>query len=153
LSVFAGDDVNFVNAPFVAQERGIAVKTSVSKKTHNYTSLLTIRVKTDEGDSEISGTIFGKSDPRITGINGIIIEAVPEGNLLMFTNVDKPGVIGALGTYLGQKGINIGQFHLGRTAPLKDAICIVNVDSELNKEIVDGVAKIPNMLKAWAIKL
>jgi len=153
LSVFAGDDVNFVNAPFVAQERGIAVKTSVSKKAHNYTSLLTIRVKTDEGDSEISGTIFGKSDPRITSINGIIIEAVPEGNLLMFTNVDKPGVIGALGTYLGQKGINIGQFHLGRTAPLKDAICIVNVDSELNKEIVDGVAKIPNMLKAWAIKL
>lgn len=153
LSHFAGDDVNFVNAPFVAKERGIDVKTSVSKKAINYAGLLTINVKTDEGENTISGTIFGKEDARITSINGIHIEAVPEGNMLMFTNVDKPGVIGALGTYLGQKGINIGQFHLGRSAPLKDAISIVNVDSELDKSVVEGVVKIPNMLKAWAIKL
>ncbi len=153
LSFFAGDDVNFVNAPFVAKDRGIGVKTTVSRKAVDYTGLLTLRVATDEGENVISGAIFGRSEPRIVNINGIHIEAVPEGNMLMFTNVDKPGVIGALGTYLGQKGINIGQFHLGRSQPFKDAISIVNVDSELGSDVVDGVLKIPNMLKAWAIKL
>jgi len=129
------------------------LKTSVSKMAHNYAGLLTIRVVTDEGEQNISGTIFGKGDQRIVNINGTHIEASPEGNLLVFTNVDRPGVIGAVGTFLGQKGINIAQFHLGRTAPLKDAISIVNVDSELDKTVVEGILKVPNMLKAWAIKL
>ncbi len=153
LGVFAGDDINFVNAPFVAIERGISVKTTISKMAHNYAGLLTIRVKTDEGEQSISGTIFGKTEQRIVNINGTHIEAIPEGNLVVFTNVDRPGVIGAVGSYLGQKGINIAQFHLGRTGPLKEAISIVNVDSELDKSVIEGILKVPHLLKAWVIKL
>lgn len=148
-----GAEVNFVNAPFLAQERGIEVKTTVSKKAHDYAGLLTVRVITDQGEQNISGSIFGKTDPRIVSINDTHIEAVPEGNLLVFTNTDRPGVIGAVGTLLGQRKINIGQFHLGRTAPLKDAISIVNVDSPVDKGVVDAILKLDNMLKAWAIKL
>ncbi len=153
LSYIAGDEINFVNAPSIAQERGIDVKTTVSKKAHDFTGLLTISVTTDEGTNSISGTIFGKKEPRIVNIDGVHIEAVPEGQMLIFTNRDKPGVIGAVGTYLGENGINIAQFRLGRTAPLKEAVCIVNVDSAISDEVLEGFLKIPNIIKAWTVKL
>ncbi len=153
LSFVSGDEINFVNAPFIAEERGIDVKTTVSKKAHDFTGLLTISVTTDEGKNSISGTIFGKKEPRIVNIDGVHIEAVPEGQMLVFTNKDKPGVIGAVGSYLGKTGINIAQFRLGRTAPLKEAVCIVNVDSAISDEVLEGFLKIPNIIKAWTVKL
>lgn len=148
-----GLEVNYVNAPFLAKERGIEVKTTVSKKVHDYAGLLSIRVVTDEGEQTLSGTIFGKNEPRIVNINDIRIDAIPEGNLIMFTNTDRPGVIGAVGTYLGKNKINIGQFNLGRTAPLKEAVSLISVDSEVSRDVIDGFLKIENVLKAWAIKL
>ena len=153
LSQISGDEINFVNAPFVAEERGIIVKTSESHKAHDFTGLLAVKVVSDDGEQSISGTIFGKKEPRIVNINGVYIEAVPEGNMLVFTNNDRPGVIGRIGSYLGEKGINIGQFRLGRTGPLQDAVCIVNIDEPLTQDMLEEIKNLPDMIQAWMIKI
>jgi len=153
LACIVGEEINFINAPFVAEERGIEVKTSVSRKAHDFTGLLSVKVVSDDGDHSLSGTIFGKKEPRIVNIDGIYIEAVPEGNMLVFTNNDRPGVIGHLGSYLASKNINIGQFRLGRTGPKKYAMSIVNIDEALTKEMLDDIKKLPDILQAWMIKI
>jgi len=153
LSVIIGDDVNFVNAPLLAEERGIIVKTSSSQTAHNFTGLLAVKVLTDTEEHTVSGTIFGKTEPRIVNINGVYIEAVPEGHIIFFTNRDKPGVIGAIGTYLAERKINIAQFRLGRTAALDRAVCLVNIDSSLAPEMLEGIQKLEHVEKAWMINL
>jgi D-3-phosphoglycerate dehydrogenase len=153
LACIIGEEINFVNAPFVAEERGIEVKTTVSHKAHDFTGLLSVKVVSDKGEHSLGGTIFGKKEPRIVYIDGIYIEAEPEGNMLVFTNYDKPGVIGHLGTYLASKKINIGQFRLGRTGPKKHAMSIVNIDEPLTREMLDDIRKIPDIMQAWMIKI
>ena len=153
LASIIGDEINFVNAPFVAQERGIEVITSVSHKAHDFTGLLSVKVVSDEGEHTLAGTIFGKKEPRIVIIDSIYIEAEVQGNMLVFTNNDKPGVIGNLGSYLASKKINIGQFRLGRTGPKKHAMSIVNIDAPLTREMLDDIRKIPDILQAWMIKI
>ncbi|GMT43103.1 MAG: D-3-phosphoglycerate dehydrogenase [bacterium] len=153
LAFAAGEEVNFINAPIVAQERGIEVKTTVSSKVHDFIGLLTVKVLTDEGEQFVSGTIFGKKEPRIVNIDSVHIEAEPEGYMLVFTNRDKPGVIGRIGGYLGSKEINIGQFRLGRSGPMKNAVCIVNIDSPLTQEMLDDIKGISDVLQAWMVKL
>ncbi len=153
LSHISGDGVNFVNAPFIAEERGIAVKKSSSHTAHNFVGLLTVKVITEAGEQSISGTIFGRREPRIVNINGVHIEAVPEGNVLIFTNEDKPGVIGAVGTFLGIKGVNIGQFRLGRAGSSKKAVSLVNIDSPLTPEMMEEINGMENIEKAWMVTL
>ena len=153
LACIIGEEINFINAPFVAEERGIEVKTSVSHKAHDFTGLLSVKVVTDDGEHNLSGTIFGKKEPRLVNIDGIYIEAEPEGNMLVFTNNDVPGVIGHVGSYLASKDINIGQFRLGRIGPKKYAMSIVNIDEALTKEMLDDIRKIPDILQAWMIKI
>jgi len=153
LTVISGQEVNYVSAPFLAEERGVIVKSSQSPSAHDFIGLLTIKVVTASGEQSISGTLFGHKESRIVNINGVHIEAVPEGNILAFTNEDKPGVIGALGAYLGSKGINIGQFRLGRTAPLANAMSLVNIDSPLTQENLDDIKGLEYIENAWMISL
>ncbi|MDH5543115.1 MAG: phosphoglycerate dehydrogenase [Nitrospinota bacterium] len=153
LSVILGEEVNYVSAPFFAEERGIVVKTSASHTAHDFIGLFYVKVVTDGGEQAISGTLFGHKESRIVNINGVYIEAIPEGNILAFTNIDKPGVIGAIGAYLGKKGINIGQFRLGRTAPLAKAMSLVNIDSPLTQEDIEEIKKLEHIENAWMIKL
>ena len=153
LACIIGEEINFINAPFVAEERGIEVKTSVSHKAHDFTGMLSVKVVSDEGDHYLSGTIFGKKEPRIVNIDGIYIEAEPVGNMLVFTNNDVPGVIGNVGSYLASKNINIGQFRLGRIGPKQYAMSIVNIDEALTTQMLDDIKKIPDILHAWMIKI
>ena len=108
------DEVNFVNAPVIAKQRGIKVVESRSVAAEDFTNLITIEATGSNQSNTVSGTIFGKREPRIVRINAFRLEVVPEGHLLFIHNLDKPGAIGSIGTVLGRHNINIGRMHVGQ---------------------------------------
>jgi D-3-phosphoglycerate dehydrogenase len=154
LSAIVGESVNFVNAPSLAKERGIEVVVSTDVTSKNFSSLINFEVLTDRGKLVVEGAVMGmKNEPRVVLIEDCYLEAALNGNLLVFWNKDAPGVIGNVGTYLGNKKINIGAFQLGRTAPKDRAVCIVNVDSPLTAEMLQDICRLPNILKAKMVTL
>ncbi|MEK7829282.1 MAG: phosphoglycerate dehydrogenase, partial [Deltaproteobacteria bacterium] len=128
--------VNFVNAPFVAKERGIKVIEIKSSRAIDFASSITIKVKTKETESLVEGALFGKKEPRIVRIDKFFLDAVPEGYLLVLYNYDKPGVIGNVGALLGSGNINIARLHLGRQAVGGEAVSVWNMDTPLPAELL-----------------
>lgn len=147
------DMVNFVNAPVIAKERGIKIKESQSADAQDYLNLITVTAVTSEGEYNISGTVFGKKGLRIVKVHDYTVETVPEGNILMLMNHDKPGVIGSVGTLLGKHGINIAAMNFGRESMGRNAISLVNVDGEVSKEIIDEILQLPNIISAKLLRL
>lgn len=153
LSQFIETNLNMVNAPVIAKERGIEVLESRSSEPHDFASLISVKVTTDKESKIIQGTLFGKKDTRIVRVDEYHIEASPEGNMLVFSNMDAPGVIGKIGTILGDNNINIAGFNLSRTVVKGKAMAMVNLDSPLTDKAQDEINKIPNILFAKKIKL
>ncbi len=153
LSVFVETDLNMVNAPVIAKERGIEVLESRSSESHDFASLISVIITTDEESKTIEGTLFGKEDTRIVRIDEYHVEASPEGNMLVFSNVDAPGVIGKIGTILGNNNINIAGFNLCRRMVKGKAMAIVNLDSPLTDKAQDEIKKISNILFVKKISL
>jgi len=145
--------VNHVNAPLIAEERGIEVVETKTSKAANFTNLIRVRVKTEEGEKSVAGTIFGESEPRIVSIDGYSLDAVPEGCLLVSENLDVPGVIGSLCTKLGEMGINIARMHLGREKMGGRAIALINVDSPVPREVIDTLVELPNIIDVTQVEL
>ena len=140
--------VNYVNAPVVARERGIKVIESKSSRAGDFASSITVRVKTKDKEAEVEGAIFGSNNPRIVRINNFYFEAIPEGYILILHNKDVPGVVGAIGTLLGEKGINIAGFELGRENVGGMAISLIHVDESIPKKVLDILRHLPNILSA-----
>ncbi len=128
--------VNMVNAPYLAKERGIEVREIRNEREGVYHTLVRVTVATSQGDRSVAGTLFGSSSPRLVEIFGIGIEADLAGDMLYVVNEDAPGFIGRVGTLLGQEGINIGTFHLGRRQAGGEAILLLSVDQPINAEVV-----------------
>ena len=147
------DTVNFVNAPVVAKERGIKVKETTSSEVQDYASLITVTAVTADGSFNISGTVFGKKDLRIVRLHNYAVETVPEGNILMLMNNDKPGVIGNVGNTLGKHGINIAAMNFGRESKGHNAISLINVDEEVSKDVIVEILKLPNIISGKLLKL
>ncbi|HEY7534672.1 MAG TPA: phosphoglycerate dehydrogenase [Thermodesulfobacteriota bacterium] len=145
--------VNYVNAPVVARERGIKVIESKSSKSEDFTSLISIRVKTKLGEKHVSGTIFGREEPRFVRVNGFSLDVVPQGYLLIGENYDKPGFIGAMGTLLGKRGVNIARMHLGREGAGKRAIAFINVDSPIPATVMEEISSLPNIISVTQVVL
>lgn len=145
--------VNFVNAPFVAKERGIKVVEIKSSRTTDFASSITIKVKTKEKESVIEGALFGKKEPRIVRIDSFFLDAVPEGYLLLLHNEDKPGVIGNVGTLLAANNINIARLHLGRQSVGGEAVSVWNIDTPPSKGMLEKIMKLPHMINASVVEL
>ncbi|MBI5048118.1 MAG: phosphoglycerate dehydrogenase [Deltaproteobacteria bacterium] len=145
--------VNFVNAPFVARERGIKVVEMKTSRAIDFASSITIKVKTKEEENLVEGALFGKKEPRIVRINKFFLDAVPEGYLLVLHNYDKPGVIGNVGTLLGTGNINIARLHLGRQAIGGEAVSVWNIDTPLPADLLSKLLKLPHMISAKVVKL
>ena len=108
------DTVNMVNAPFLAKERGMEVREVKTEKAGDYHTLIRVSVKTDAGERSVAGTLFSNAEPRLVELFGIKVEAELDGPMMYIVNEDAPGFIGRIGTLLGENGINIGTFNLGR---------------------------------------
>ncbi|MBI5887797.1 MAG: phosphoglycerate dehydrogenase [Deltaproteobacteria bacterium] len=145
--------VNFVNAPFVAKERGIKVIEIKSSRTTDFASSVTIKVKTKTEENVIEGALFGKKEARIVRIGKFFLDAVPEGNLLLLHNEDKPGVIGNVGTLLGASNVNIARLHLGRQTVGGEAVSVWSIDTPPSKGLIEKILKLPHMISAKAVEL
>jgi len=141
-------DVNMVNAPIVAKERGIVITESRREQHGTYESQITVRVTTPEFTRDVTGTVFANGVPRITDVKGIQLEAAFAPHLLYVTNEDKPGFIGRLGTLLGEAKVNIANFALGRVMAGQDAIALVEVDGGVPDATLTAIRGLPAVKQA-----
>ncbi len=153
LKPILGNGVNMVNAPVIAKQRGIKVVESKSDQSEGYISLIRLILMGDGKETSASGTLIKRDAPRIVMVNGYPIEAEPTGYMLFFTNYDRPGVIGRIGTILGDAGVNIAGMRLGRTQPGELAIAILNVDSPVPEEVMEKIRALPNITFAKLVDL
>ena len=147
------DDVNFVNAPYIANNRGIKVIESKSKTSEDFVTLITLTIKTLEGDTVISGTIFGKEMPRIVRINSFYLEAIPEGHNLLIHNQDSPGVIGSIGTTLGRHGINICRMQVGEEKGTQRNVILLTTTSVVNDDVLQKICDLEGIFSVKTIEL
>lgn len=144
--------VNMVSAPVVARERGIKVDEVKQSKRGAYETYIRITVKTDRFERAVAGTVFGDGRPRIIQIKGIELECNFGPHMLYITNNDRPGFVGRVGTLLGNAGINMGTFHLGRIAEGGDAISIIETDGAVPQAVMDQVQLVPNVVQVRALR-
>ena len=144
--------VNMVSAPVVARERGIKVDEVKQSKRGAYETYIRITVKTDRFERAVAGTVFGDGRPRIIQIKGIELECNFGPHMLYITNNDRPGFVGRVGTLLGNAGINMGTFHLGRIAEGGDAISIIETDGAVPQAVMDQVSQVPNVVQVRALR-
>ncbi|HET7817464.1 MAG TPA: phosphoglycerate dehydrogenase [Sphingomicrobium sp.] len=129
------DTVNMVNAPFLAKERGLDVREIRHDREGDYHTLVAVTVGTPQGDRRVAGTLFGNRAPRLVDIFGVAVEAELSPSMIYIVNTDAPGFIGALGTALGQAGVNIATFNLGRRKAGGEAVALVSVDDPITPDI------------------
>jgi D-3-phosphoglycerate dehydrogenase len=136
------DTVNMVNAPLLAKERGIEVREVRTEREADYHTLLRVSVKTEAGERSVAGTLFGDQAPRLVELFGIKVEADLAGHMLYVVNEDAPGFIGRLGTLLGESGVNIGTFHLGRRSAGGEAVLLLSVDEAVDADLIARVRQL-----------
>src|SRR5436305_324605 len=139
------DTVNMVNAPYLAKERGIAVREIRDEGEGDYHTLVAVTVGTEHGPRRVEGTLFGNRAPRLVNIFGVPIEAELTGQMIYIVNTDAPGFIGALGTKLGENRINIATFNLGRRKDAGEAIALVAVDDPITPDVVQQLKALPGV--------
>jgi D-3-phosphoglycerate dehydrogenase len=145
-------DVNVVSAPVVAKERGIVIEETTREMTGDYESLITVTVTSERQTRHVSGTVFADGRPRIVNIKGIRMDAEFGPSMIYITNLDKPGFIGRFSSTLGEAGINIATFHVGRDKPGGDAIALIEIDGELPDDILAKVRALPQVQQAKPLK-
>ncbi len=147
------DDVNFVNAPFIASERGIKVVESKTQTSEDFASLIMLKVRSLEGENIVSGTIFGKTLPRILRINDFYLEAIPEGHNLLIHNEDIPGVIGRICSTLGERGVNISRMQVGQEKVKKQNVILLTTDMTVKEDILEELRGLEHVYSARRIEL
>jgi len=145
--------VNYVSAPAIAERRGIRVTEIRSGASEDYTSLLTVGVWTQAKKVVVSGTLFGKQDIRIVSLHGYRIDIEPEGCLLFMLHHDRPGVIGQVGTLLGQHNINIAGMSVGREEIRGKALMALKIDEPMPPALREEIAKMPEVRSAELVEL
>ncbi|MEW6607193.1 MAG: phosphoglycerate dehydrogenase [bacterium] len=145
--------VNYVNAPFIAKERGINVVENKEAKEEDFVNLITVTLKTDKKTSQIAGSIFQKNDARIVAIDGFRIDAIPQGNMLVISNIDKPGVLGKISTILGKNNINIAGLQMGRKTIGGKQLIVVNVDEPIPQTVLQEINAQEEVLETRLVKL
>ena len=145
------DTVNMVNAPFLAKERGIDVREVRHDREGDYHTLIRVTVSTADGERSVAGTLVGNAAPRLVELFGIKVEADLAGPMLYVVNEDAPGFIGRLGTLLGEAGVNIGTFHLGRRKTGGEAVLLLSVDEPVTPELLARVKALPGVRTAMGL--
>jgi len=145
-------DINVVSAPIIAKERGIVIEEMTRESHSDYESLITVTVTTERQSRHVSGTVFADGRPRVVNIKGIRMDAEFGPSMIYITNLDKPGFIGRFSSTLGEAGINIATFHVGRDAPGGNAIALIEIDGELPPAVLAQVRALPQVQGARPLK-
>jgi D-3-phosphoglycerate dehydrogenase len=153
LNVILEERVTDVNAPMVARGRGLRVSETSTPESEDFTSLLGATLVTDRGEWSVAGALFKGREPRIVRIDGYPLEAVPQGWMLVFANLDVPGVVGRIGTLCGRNNINIAGMQLGRERRGGRAVSILNLDDPIPPAVLDEIRAMPDIVLAKLVKL
>jgi D-3-phosphoglycerate dehydrogenase len=145
-------DINVVSAPVIAKERGVVIEETTREATGDYESLITVTVVTPQLTRWVSGTVFADGRPRIVNIKGIRMDAEFGLSMIYITNLDKPGFIGRFSSTLGEAGINIATFHVGREAPGGNAVALIEIDGELPGDVLAKVRALPQVQQAKPLR-
>jgi len=145
LTCFLGEAVNYVNAEKLAAARGIEVVRAVRPEPADYPHLVGVSVGGDGGEVELAGALFGERDARVVRFRGFQLEFRPEGRLMVLSNRDVPGVVGRLGTILGEAGVNIAEIHLARVRDGGDAMAVLRLDEHPAPEVLAHIAALPEI--------
>jgi D-3-phosphoglycerate dehydrogenase / 2-oxoglutarate reductase len=147
------ENVTLVNARALASEKGIDVVESTSSAKVAFSNLMAVRLKTSERDYSVAGTLFGRSHLRLVDVDGVEVDAIPQGHLLLVRNDDTPGVVGHLGQALGQRHINIARMTVGRKPGSGRAVMLIEVDNEVPADVLAEVTTVPGVREARALNL
>jgi len=147
------DEVNLVNAPVIMRNRGIQVEVATTSEARGYAGLVTLAVVTDKGQSQVSGTVFPTPECRIVGIDDYRVEASLEGRMLLISNYDRPGVIGFIGTTLGDHQVNIADMHLSRIRSKGTAICLVTIDHPVTSAALQALKEYDDIIEVTEIEV
>jgi D-3-phosphoglycerate dehydrogenase / 2-oxoglutarate reductase len=147
------EDINMVAAPVIARERGIVIEELKRDTAHrDYESFIRITIDAEDTARHAGGTVFQDGKPRVIEIRDIAVDAEFAPNMIFVRNADKPGFIGRFGTLLGEAGVNVATFALGRDRPGGDAICLVAVDEPVAPDLLRRIEAIPQVKRARAIR-
>jgi D-3-phosphoglycerate dehydrogenase len=153
LTPHLAESVNFVNAEQIAQNRGIAISATTHPMPLDYNNLITFRASSARDEMCVSGTLFSEKNQRIVGINSFRVEFKPEGHLIYVINKDVPGVVGKVGTILGDREINIAEYNLARSDSGGKAMAIITVDSPLDPETLNFLRSFKEMEEVKQVRL
>ena len=146
-------DVNYVNAPLLADQHGISVSQAKGVAAADYTNLVSCRVHWEDGSRIMAGVLFGGSEPRLVQVSDYHLDVDPSGLLLIMLNKDVPGVIGMVGTTLGRFGVNIAEWRLGRSQPGTEALSFINLDAEPPEEALEALRAEAAIVKLLLLRL
>jgi D-3-phosphoglycerate dehydrogenase / 2-oxoglutarate reductase len=147
------ESVNFVNAEQIAQTRGIAISATSHPTPIDYNNLITFRATSEREETCVSATLFSEKNQRIVSVNHFRVEFKPEGNLIYVINKDVPGVVGKVGTLLGDREINIAEYNLARKASDGKAMAIITVDSPLDPDTLSFLRSFKEMEEVKQVRL
>jgi D-3-phosphoglycerate dehydrogenase len=146
--------VNFISAPVLATEKGLVVSEERGETGGgNYTNVLRVRYVTESSSGELEGSVVGRSQIRLTRLDGYRFEVVPEGHLLIYKNVDKPGVLGRVGGILAKYGVNIAGVSLGRSGEGGTALTVMNLDSSISSQAMEELSNHEDVSELRCVKL
>lgn len=147
------EPVNYVNAPLIAKQRGIKIIETKLSESEDFTNLISVELTTDKAKNLVAGSLLGKKDIRIVKIDDYYVDVVPEGYILVISNEDKPGMMGAIGTILGKNKINIASMTLGRKKQGGLALTLLNIDNSISSKMLSEIKKLDNIVDAKVVKL
>ena len=147
------EGVTLVNALEIAKGRGIEILESTSSASISYANLVALRLKTSEEDLSVAGTVFGSSHLRLVDVDGVEVDTIPQGNVLVIRNEDTPGIVGRVGSVLGSHGVNIARMGLGRKPGSGRAIMLIEVDSEVPAAALAELGTLSGIREARFLKL
>ncbi len=153
ISAGVEEPANIINADVVARERGIQITESTSDQAGDFASLMSTTLVTDNGQFEVSGTIFGNEFLRLVRLDGFQLEAYLDSHLLIFRHQDKPGLIGFIGSVLGKHGVNISNMALGRSQVGGEAVAVLNLDSSPSDAARAEIEGHPNVTGVDIVRL
>ncbi|MGD0828361.1 MAG: phosphoglycerate dehydrogenase [Desulfobaccales bacterium] len=153
LSPAMRDEVNYVNAPAMAEARGIHLSEEKAASAEDFSTLIRLTVLANNEENTVAGTIFGKYEPRLVRINKFRLEATPEGHMLFIYNNDRPGVIGAIGSTIGKHRINIARMTVGQERERGQNIILLTTDTPITPECLEDVRALEHVAEAIQLEL
>lgn len=153
ISKHSNESINYVNVLTIAEETGLTIKISTNSSDKDFLNLITVRTRSDKSGKEISGSVFGRNELRIVKIDNYLLEIKAEGNLLIYRNPDKPGMLSSVSSILADQNINIAGVSLGRSGREEEALTVISLDDRISDELINRISSINGISEVCTVSI